>query len=329
MRRPAPVAAGSGSAAAARAPGRRAADHAHRAHACPADPALDDAAADAGYQPAAGRTERSAAGAPRLLRRSRRLLRRPARRRSARHAARLRDVRRPGRPGLDPRPAVAGRAGGDPGAARDPLLPAPQLSRPLLAQPGRFPPLQRDAPLRPMRPAERAAGARAASRYRSARPTSTSSSGPSARSRRAYGARDLAALDRLATPEVVGFLAEELGQDERRGVTNHIADVKLLQGDVAESWREQEQDYATVAMRFGLRDWTTDNATGPRRRGRPRPAGRGHRAVDLRPPARRGVAAVRDPAGLATAATCCSGDHRYCDSARISALARRRRSAKA
>ena len=78
----------------------------------------------------------------------------------------------------------------------------------------------------------------------------------------AYGARDLAALDRLATPEVVGFLAEELGQDERRGVVNHIADVKLLQGDVAEAWREQGQEYATVALRFGLRDWTTDSATG-------------------------------------------------------------------
>ena len=77
---------------------------------------------------------------------------------------------------------------------------------------------------------------------------------------RAYGARDLAALDRVATPEVVGFLAEELGQDERRGVTNHIADVKLLQGDVAESWSEGRTDYATVAMRFGLRDWTTDAA---------------------------------------------------------------------
>ena len=50
----------------------------------------------------------------------------------------------------------------------------------------------------------------------------------------AYGAHDLAALDRLATPEIVGFLAEELAQDEQRGVVNHIADVKLLQGDVAE-----------------------------------------------------------------------------------------------
>lgn len=77
---------------------------------------------------------------------------------------------------------------------------------------------------------------------------------------RAYGARDLAALDRVATPEVVGFLAEELGQDERRGVINHIADVKLLQGDVAESWREGGSEYATVAMRFAMRDWTTDAA---------------------------------------------------------------------
>ncbi|MGD9508608.1 MAG: Tim44-like domain-containing protein [Geminicoccaceae bacterium] len=77
---------------------------------------------------------------------------------------------------------------------------------------------------------------------------------------RAYGARDLAALDGLATPEVVGFLAEELGQNERRGVVNHIADVKLLQGDVAESWSEGRSEYATVAMRFSLRDWTTDTA---------------------------------------------------------------------
>lgn len=76
----------------------------------------------------------------------------------------------------------------------------------------------------------------------------------------AYGARDLAALDRLATPEVVGFLAEELGQNERRGVVNHIADVKLLKGDVAESWREGGSEYATVAMRFAMRDWTTDAA---------------------------------------------------------------------
>jgi predicted lipid-binding transport protein (Tim44 family) len=78
----------------------------------------------------------------------------------------------------------------------------------------------------------------------------------------AYAAEDVGALRRLATPEIVSYLAEELTGNAGRGVVNHVADVRLLQGDVAESWREQGRDYATVAMRFGLRDWTTDRATG-------------------------------------------------------------------
>lgn len=78
----------------------------------------------------------------------------------------------------------------------------------------------------------------------------------------AYTAEDVAALRRLATSEVVDVLSEELAENARRGVVNHVADVRLLQGDVAESWREAGQDYATVAMRFGHRDWTTDRATG-------------------------------------------------------------------
>ncbi len=78
----------------------------------------------------------------------------------------------------------------------------------------------------------------------------------------AYTAQDVAALRRLATPEVVDLLSEELAENDRRGIVNHVADVRLLQGDVAESWREPGQDYATVAMRFGHRDWTTDRATG-------------------------------------------------------------------
>lgn len=78
----------------------------------------------------------------------------------------------------------------------------------------------------------------------------------------AYGARDAATLRRLATPEAASFLIEELDQDAARGVVNHVADAKLLQGDVAESWREGNLEYATVAMRFALRDWTVDRATG-------------------------------------------------------------------
>lgn len=78
----------------------------------------------------------------------------------------------------------------------------------------------------------------------------------------AYGTQDVAALRRLATPEAASFLAEELADGASRGVVNRVADVKLLQGDLAEAWREGEVEYATVAMRFSLRDWTVESATG-------------------------------------------------------------------
>ena len=78
----------------------------------------------------------------------------------------------------------------------------------------------------------------------------------------AYGREDLAALQRLATPEMVSYFAEELAQHASRGVVNRISDVKLLQGDLAEAWREGNVDYATVALRFSLIDAMADRATG-------------------------------------------------------------------
>jgi predicted lipid-binding transport protein (Tim44 family) len=38
--------------------------------------------------------------------------------------------------------------------------------------------------------------------------------------------------------------------------------VRLLQGDLAEAWREGDTDYATVAMRYALTDVTKDKASG-------------------------------------------------------------------
>jgi predicted lipid-binding transport protein (Tim44 family) len=79
---------------------------------------------------------------------------------------------------------------------------------------------------------------------------------------KAYGEEDVATLRTVATPEIAGYLAEELAQNASRGVVNRIEDVRLLQGDVAESWREGAVDYCSVAMRFGLKDWTVERATG-------------------------------------------------------------------
>lgn len=78
----------------------------------------------------------------------------------------------------------------------------------------------------------------------------------------AYSREDLDTLSRLATPEIVGYLNEELNERRRQGVVNKISGVKLLQGDLSEAWREGGDDYATVAMRYALVDVTEDRATG-------------------------------------------------------------------
>ncbi|KMO09744.1 TIM44-like domain-containing protein, partial [Methylobacterium platani] len=65
----------------------------------------------------------------------------------------------------------------------------------------------------------------------------------------AYGRGDVAGLRNLATPEMAGYFADELRGNESRGVVNRISNVKLLQGDLSESWSEGRMEYATVAMR--------------------------------------------------------------------------------
>ena len=69
-------------------------------------------------------------------------------------------------------------------------------------------------------------------------------------------------LHTLATPEMVSYFARDLAENKARNDVNKVTDVKLLQGDLAEAWREGETDYASVAMRFSLVDKTLERATG-------------------------------------------------------------------
>ncbi|MFD1328326.1 Tim44 domain-containing protein [Mycoplana ramosa] len=79
----------------------------------------------------------------------------------------------------------------------------------------------------------------------------------------AYGAEDYATLRKLTTPEAMSWLAEELSDNATSGVKNEVRDVHLVQGDVAESWREDDgTEYATVAMRYESIDVMRDRATG-------------------------------------------------------------------
>jgi len=70
----------------------------------------------------------------------------------------------------------------------------------------------------------------------------------------AYGSEDLNALRARTTPEMLSYFSEELARNTSLGDINQISDVKLLQGDLAEAWGEDEDEYATVSMRFSLND---------------------------------------------------------------------------
>lgn len=78
----------------------------------------------------------------------------------------------------------------------------------------------------------------------------------------AWSNEDIARLHNLATPEMVSYFSRDLEGNKARNVTNKVSNVKLLQGDLAEAWREGETDYATVAMRFSLTDQMLDRTSG-------------------------------------------------------------------
>lgn len=77
-----------------------------------------------------------------------------------------------------------------------------------------------------------------------------------------YSKGDLDALGGHVTPEILSYFAEEITERNQKGLLNEVSDVKLLQGDLAEAWREGDTDYATVAMRFSMLARTTEKSTG-------------------------------------------------------------------
>jgi predicted lipid-binding transport protein (Tim44 family) len=78
----------------------------------------------------------------------------------------------------------------------------------------------------------------------------------------AWSNEDVGRLRMLATPEMVSYLESDLEQNRARNRINKTSGTKLLQGDLAEAWREGDTDFASVAMRFSLIDRTLDRTTG-------------------------------------------------------------------
>jgi len=78
----------------------------------------------------------------------------------------------------------------------------------------------------------------------------------------AWSNEDIDRLHTLATPEMVSYFTRDLAENKARNAVNKVSGVKLLQGDLAEAWREGDTDYASVAMRFSLVDKTIERTTG-------------------------------------------------------------------
>jgi predicted lipid-binding transport protein (Tim44 family) len=83
----------------------------------------------------------------------------------------------------------------------------------------------------------------------------------------AWSAGDLARLGRLMTPEMLSYFADELTRNTSRGVSNVVSDVRLLKGELNESWEERDRQYATAFMRWRALDYVVRLGASPGERG--------------------------------------------------------------
>lgn len=75
---------------------------------------------------------------------------------------------------------------------------------------------------------------------------------------RSWTRGDLPALGRVTTPEMAAHFQRQMAELGGRGLRNATSAVRFDGGDLAESWREGLNLFATVAMRYSMIDVTTD-----------------------------------------------------------------------
>ncbi|HEY3912147.1 MAG TPA: TIM44-like domain-containing protein [Stellaceae bacterium] len=79
----------------------------------------------------------------------------------------------------------------------------------------------------------------------------------------AWSAGDLARLRRLTTPEMLSYFSEELTRNASQGMRNIVTDVRLLKGELSESWEERDLQYATAYLRWRAIDYVERLAAVP------------------------------------------------------------------
>lgn len=79
---------------------------------------------------------------------------------------------------------------------------------------------------------------------------------------KAWSDGDVGKLRAHLTPEMLSYFSEQLSANASSGIANRVEDVVFDNGDLAEAWNEGGMEYATVAMRWKARDYTTRLDTG-------------------------------------------------------------------
>jgi predicted lipid-binding transport protein (Tim44 family) len=62
-------------------------------------------------------------------------------------------------------------------------------------------------------------------------------------------------MRQLMTPEMVSYFSEELTRNASQGTQNIVTDVRLLKGEITETWVEADLQYATAYMRWSAIDY--------------------------------------------------------------------------
>jgi len=71
----------------------------------------------------------------------------------------------------------------------------------------------------------------------------------------AWGKADLGKLRQQMTPEMLSYFSEELTRNTSQGVQNIVSDIRLLKGEISESWEEGDMQYATAYLRWSAIDY--------------------------------------------------------------------------
>jgi predicted lipid-binding transport protein (Tim44 family) len=79
----------------------------------------------------------------------------------------------------------------------------------------------------------------------------------------AWSNSDLGRLQRLMTPEMLSYFSEELTRNASQGVRNIVANVRLLKGDISESWEEGDRQYASAYLGWRANDYVVRAARSP------------------------------------------------------------------